>query len=106
MPDLVYRDEKGALLNRFEGDANLRALNIYSKIKSGEWRYCPPIFKIYISGTGTITINAKNPAGAINAAVYSAALTGASGEVLYPFIGADASQMQITLTGTLTGEVI
>lgn len=106
MPDLVYRSAKGAKLTKEEGDANQRALNIYSRITSGEWRYAPPIFKIYISGTGTITIDAKNPAGTITTAAYTNTLTSANGEVLFPFVGNDTTQMLITLTGTLTGEVI
>ena len=106
MPELVYRDEKGSNLTPGEGDANLRALNIYSRIISAAWRYAPPIFRLYVSGTGSITIDAKNPAGVITTGVYTNTLTGANGEILYPFLGNDASQMRVTFTGTLTGEVI
>lgn len=106
MADLIFRSSKGAKLSIVEGDTNLKALNIYSKIVNGDWRYMPSIFRLYMSGSGTITIDAKNPAGTITTAVFTATLTSASGEILYPFIGNDASQMRITLTGTLTGEVI
>ena len=106
MADLVYRNEKGSKLDKDEGDANMRALNIYSKIKNADWRFIPSIFRLYMTGTGTISIDAKNPNGVVTTAVYTASLSNANGEVLYPFIGNDASQMRINLTGTLTGEVI
>lgn len=106
MPELIHRDEKGANLTPEEGDANLRALNIYSRITSGAWRYAPSIFRLYVSGTGSITVDAKNPAGVITTGAYTGTLSGASGEIIYPFLGNDASQMRVTFTGTLTGEVI
>jgi hypothetical protein len=106
MPNLVYRGVKGSNLTPDEGDANMKALNIYSAIESGAWRYVPPIFRIYVSGTGSITIDAKNPAGVITTSVYTGSLSGANGEILYPYLGDDASQMRVTFTGSLTGEVI
>lgn len=106
MADLVFRDEKGSKLSNNEGDANMRALNIYSKIKNADWRFVPSIFRLYMKGTGNISIDAKNPDGVITTAVYTTSLSNATGEVLYPFIGNDAAQMRINLTGTLTGEVI
>lgn len=106
MADLIYRDEKGSKLTANEGDSNMRALNIYSKIKNAEWRYIPSIFRLCMSGSGTLTIDAKNPAGVETLAVFTQTLSGANGEIMFPFVGNDTAQIRISLTGTLTGEVL
>jgi hypothetical protein len=106
MPELIYRDEKGANLTPDEGDANMRALNMYCSRKSGVWGYIPAIFRLRLAGTGTCVVDAKNALGTITTGLYTYTVTGATNQIEYPYLGDDATQMRVTLTGTCTAGVI
>lgn len=70
------------------------------------WRRFPSICRLLLNGTGTITIDARNKAGAITSAVFTETVTGASNAVRFPYFGDDAFDVRATLTGSATVEII
>lgn len=76
------------------------------ELTSGTWMQVPSIFRLRLTGTGTVTVDAKDSLGNITTGVESYAPSGATDEIQYPFLGDDAVSIRVTLTGSATAEVI
>lgn len=73
---------------------------------NGFWTKTPSIFRLRLTGTGTVTIDARDSLGNITAGVASYTVSGATDQIEYPYAGEDAVAIRATLTGTATAEVI
>ncbi|HEX7856030.1 MAG TPA: hypothetical protein VF503_20295 [Sphingobium sp.] len=76
-------------------------------MKSGNWVRVPGLFRLRLSGTGTVTIDAGNSAGEITEAVEVYTMT-AEGDarIDFPFFGTDVTHLRATITGTAHCEVM
>jgi len=70
------------------------------------WMTIPSIFRLRITGTGTVTIDASDSLGNITLAVHVAVATAATDQIEFPYAGDDAVEIRATLGGTTTCEVI
>ena len=73
---------------------------------SGAWMTIPSIFRLRLTGTGTVTIDAKDSLGNITLAVASYTVSGATDQIEFPYAGDNAVAIRATLTGDATCEVI
>lgn len=74
---------------------------------SGVWVTVPSIFRLRITGTGTMQMDSRDSLGNITLAAFP--LTTYSGEtnkIEFPYAGDNAVAIRVTLTGTVTCEVI
>ncbi|SCX94536.1 hypothetical protein SAMN05216420_101410 [Nitrosospira sp. Nl5] len=106
MGAVTKRITKGSALTLEEYDANLDAVNILRTLPTGEWKQVPSLFRLLLKGTGTCTVDARNTAGTITAGLYIYTAAAATNQIEYPYLGADAIEIRVTLTGTCTAEVI
>lgn len=72
----------------------------------GEWKNVPSMFRLQMTGTGTVTLDSKDALGNITLGVYTATLSGATNEIGFPYAGDAAIYVRATLTGTATAKVI
>lgn len=74
-------------------------------LTSGVWTATPSIFRLLLQGTGTCLVESRNTIGTVTTIkTYTAA--SATNQIEWPFLGADAVEIRVTLTGTCTTEVI
>jgi hypothetical protein len=73
---------------------------------AGAWKRIFSLPRLLLSGTGTVTIDARNRAGTVAPAVATYTLTAANGQIEYPYFGDDAVEVRATFTGTATAEII
>lgn len=78
----------------------------WGAMTSGTWMRVSSIFRLRLTGTGNVTVDAKDWAGNITTSVESYSIIGATDQIEYPYLGEDAVAMRVTLTGTATAEVI
>ena len=108
-PDDVYWDSQiaswnatgTALADSATGEPYLRGAP-----SSGAWMTIPSIFRLRLTGTGTVTIDAKDSLGNITLAVASYTVSGATDQIEFPYAGDNAVAIRATLTGDATCEVI
>jgi len=77
-----------------------------TNLQNGVWNNCPSIFRLEMTGTGTVTIDSKDSLGNITLNVYTVTLTSATNEIGFPYAGDAAVSIRATLTGTATAKVI
>ncbi len=92
-------DAAGSLLR---GDSSY----LRGPMVAAAWMTVPSIFRLRITGTGTVTIDARDSLGNITTAVHVATATAATDQIEFPYAGDDAVETRATLTGTTTAEVI
>ena len=73
---------------------------------SSAWVKVPSIFRLRLTGTGTVTIDSKDSLGNITSAVATYTVSGATDQIEFPYAGDNAVAIRATLTGTATAEVI
>ena len=80
---------------------------LYGPVTSGTWMKVPSLFRLRITGTGTLQMDSKDSLGNITLATFPlTSYTGATDTIEFPYAGDDAVTIRVTLTGTLTCEVI
>lgn len=75
-------------------------------VLSGEWMTPPSIFRLRLTGTGTVVMDARDSLGVETLAVASYSVSGATDQIEFPYAGDNAVAIRITLTGTAAAEVI
>ncbi|WP_069337158.1 hypothetical protein [Sphingobium yanoikuyae] len=75
-------------------------------LQNGTWKRIFSLPRLLLSGSGTVTIDARNRSGTVVLAVETYTLTAASGQIEYPYFGDDAVEVRATITGTATAEII
>ena len=76
------------------------------RLVPGLWRTVLPFARLRLSGTGTITIDARDTSGAVMTAVWSTTLSGSNGTIFYPFFAASAVAIRAAVTGNVYAEII
>ena len=94
-----------SVMNLEDYDANFEAVNILRVLPTGEWKQAPSLFRLLLKGTGTCLVESRNTEGTV-ATVITYTAAAATNQIEYPFLGADAIEIRVTLTGTCTAEVI
>ena len=80
---------------------------LYGPVTSGAWMKVPSIFRLRITGTGTLQMDSKDSLGNITLATFPlTSYTAETDKIEFPYAGDDAVTIRVTLTGTLTCEVI
>lgn len=82
------------------------AVAVRGHMSSGAWFIPPSVFRLRITGTGTVTIDSRDSLGNITLAVASYTATSATDQIEFPYAGDNAVAIRATLTGTATAEVI
>ena len=78
----------------------------FGSMTNGAWMKVPSLFRMRMTGTGTVTIDAKNALGTITSAFATYSPSGATNQIEYPYPGDDVVMIRATLTGTATAEII
>lgn len=74
---------------------------------TGAWVKVPSIFRLRITGTGSLTMDSMDSLGNITAGTFpTTAYVGETDKIEFPYAGDDAIAVRFTLTGTLAVEVI
>ena len=80
---------------------------LYGPVTSGAWMKVPSIFRLRIAGTGTLQMDSKDSLGNITLLTFPlTTYTSETDKIEFPYAGDDAVLIRVTLTGTLTCEVI
>lgn len=80
---------------------------LYGPVTSGTWMKVPSLFRLRITGTGTLQMDSKDSQGNITLATFPlTSYTSETDKIEFPYAGDDAVTIRVTLTGTLTCEVI
>lgn len=80
---------------------------LYGPVTSGAWMKVPSLFRLRITGTGTLQMDSKDSLGNITLATFPlTSYTAETDKIEFPYAGDDAVTIRVTLTGTLTCEVI
>lgn len=69
------------------------------------WKSIVPFSRLRLYGTGTITIDARDAAGAITTAVWSRTIAAADGLITFPFFGTAATALRASVTGNVYAEL-
>lgn len=75
-------------------------------VLSGEWMTPPSIFRLRLTGTGTVVMDSRDSLGVETLAVESFTVSAATDQIEFPYAGDNAVAIRVTLTGTATAEVI
>ena len=76
-------------------------------VTSGAWMTPPSIFRLRITGTGTMQMDSRDSLGNITLSTFPlTSYTAETDKIEFPYSGDDAVSIRVTLTGTLTCEVI
>ena len=75
-------------------------------VASGEWVTPPSIFRLRLTGTGTVVMDARDSLGVETLAVESFTVSAATDQIEFPYAGDNAVAIRVTLTGDVTCEVI
>lgn len=75
-------------------------------LQSGVWTAAPSICRLLLTGTGTITVDARNALGTITTGVASYTISGATNQIEQVYCPDDTVEVRVTLTGTATAEVL
>lgn len=80
--------------------------SIGGPLPNGAWVTVPSIYRLRLTGTGTVTIDARNSVGSVTSNVARFTPGGATNQIEYPYFGDDTVAVRAALTGTATAEVI
>jgi hypothetical protein len=70
-------------------------------IVSGDWITHPTMFRLLLTGSGTITVDSKDSLGVVSTAVYTDSFTDATNRIGFPYAGDNSMYIRITTTGTV-----
>lgn len=88
---------------RENGISKIPSLGI---IESDNWISIPSIFRLRLTGTGTVAMHARNALGVVTSNVATYSPSSATNQIEFPYAGDDAVEVSFTTTGTATVEVI
>lgn len=71
------------------------------------WQRIPSVFRLRITGTGSMQMDSRDSLGNVTNGTFPlTSYTGETDKIEFPYAGDDAVAIRVTLTGTLTCEVI
>lgn len=81
------------------------AVTMLGPMASGLWYSCPSIFRLRLTGTGTVQFDSRDTAGTVTA-VATYTISGATDQIEFPYAGDNAVAVRATFTGDITVEVL
>ena len=72
---------------------------------SGVWFTSPSIFRLRLTGTGSVQFDSRDSAGVVTA-VATYTLAGATDQIEFPYAGDNAVAIRATFSGNITVEVL
>jgi TPP-dependent pyruvate/acetoin dehydrogenase alpha subunit len=66
----------------------------------------PSISRLLLNGTGIVTIDSRDAAGAVTGAAFTVTLAGAVNQIEFPYYGDGAVSIRGTFTGSASAKVI
>jgi hypothetical protein len=87
-----------------EGDGP--APDVNGMAASGAWMRPAVPFRVRVLGTGSLTMDARDSAGTVTAAVFQDAYATQTDAVIWPYPGDSARQVRFNFPSTLTIEVL
>jgi len=102
----VVTDYDDSLIGLISADPAAVRAALQQPLPNGQWTVIPSIYRLRLTGSGTVTIDARNGLNAETPAVASYGLTGETNRIEYPYFGDDTTQIRATLTGTATAEIL
>lgn len=104
VPIMGQTNSAGQVTSLVSGDGSSF---LYGPVTSGAWMKVPSIFRLRITGTGTLQMDSRDSLGNITLATFPlTSYTAETDKIEFPYAGDDAVTIRVTLTGTLTCEVI
>ncbi len=84
------------------------ALDPYSPVVlvNTVWTSIPTLFRLALTGTGSITLDSMDLAGTITSNVFSVTKSAAVNQIEYPYAGDSAVKIRATFTGSLSAKII
>lgn len=70
------------------------------------WLDVPSIFRVRVTGSGTVRMDARDSLGNITLSVDTFSASGAADQIEFPYAGDNVIQVRFVSTGTATAEVI
>lgn len=83
--------------------AELAALYL---LTSGEWSKAPSIFRLRLTGTGSVVIDSRDKLGAIASNIATYVLSSATNQIEFPYLGDVASDIRATFGPGITVEIL
>ena len=80
--------------------------SMYGALANGVWHAIPSIWRLRLTGTGTVTLDSVDSLGNVTSAFDSYSVAGATDDVEFPFAGTNAVAVRATLLGAVTAEII
>lgn len=90
----------------FDNKVKLSDLVALDGLTSGVWVRAPSIFRLRVTGTGTVVLDARNKLNVVTASVASIIANAATNQIAYPYLGDDAYEMRATFPASMTVEVL
>lgn len=90
----------------FDNKVKLSDLVALDGMTSGVWVRAPSIFRLRLTGTGTVTLDARNKLNVVTTAIETFVVSGATNQIVYPYLGNDAYEMRATFPASMTVEVL
>ena len=79
---------------------------IGSAMISGEWYAIPSLFRLEMSGTGTIVLDSADSLGQITLSVFTVTVSEATNDIGFPYPGDSAVSIRASYTGTANARII
>ncbi len=89
--------------------AALATTGMRFSVTSAQWYTLPPgLPRLKLTGTGSISADSRDAVsgGTVSSAVYTASVSGVTNQIHFPYFGDAAVEFRITITGSLTVEIL
>ena len=84
----------------------VQAVGLPMPLVSGQWIACPPLCRLRLVGSGTVSFDARDALGAVSSAVFSATAASATNQIEFPYFGDTAFAVRPTFPQTLQVQVV
>lgn len=75
-------------------------------LANGTWASAPSVFRLRLTGTGTVVIDSRDALGVESLAVATFIASAATNQIEFPYLGDGAIEMRATFPNTMTVEVL
>lgn len=86
--------------------ATMKNLRGMDPLSANSWTRVTGLPRLRLTGTGTVSIDARDSLGNITAGVESYSVSGAVNQIEFPFFGESTIEVRATVTGTAVAEII
>jgi hypothetical protein len=75
-------------------------------LTNGTWASAPSVFRLRLTGTGTVVIDSRDALGVESLAVATFIASAATNQIEFPYLGDAAVALRATFPNTMTVEVL